>query len=159
MRRRLLTTFFAVAIAAALAATPTLGHGGNEIELKDLKLEPASTLAEQALAELQVRHDTEEAAVRLDAALESKDQSGVDMPKLTKAMHTVDDGDPQAAIPLLDRALSRPPGAPLGTVLHETGREFQPGTDTQEIVAIIAGACLVLIGLVAVRTRRRATGR
>jgi len=119
-------------------------------------MQPASTLAQQALAELRIRNDTQEAAVRLDAALESKDTAGVDMAVLEKATETLDHGDPQGAEPLIDEALSRPHGASHGAALHEAGREFQPGTGAQEIVAIVAGACLVLLGLLALRPWRRA---
>lgn len=157
MRRSPLTAIltWAALLASAACASAALAHGGDEMAIDDLKMQPASTLAQQALAELRIRNDTEEAAVRLDAALESKDTSGVDMTVLEHAMKTVDNGNPQAAIPLIDQALSRPQGAPSGAALHEAGREFQPGTDTQEVVAIIVGACLLLLGLIALRPWRR----
>jgi hypothetical protein len=47
---------------------------------------------------------------------------------------------------MLDDALSRPLGANSGKALHESGREFQPATGGQEVVAIVAGALLVLFG-------------
>ncbi len=147
---RPLRTFLALAMAAlgaiALPAATALAHGGDEMEVAELSKQPARILAQQALAELRVRNDSEEAAVRLDAALESEDTADVDMPLLRKATETLDGGDPQGAIPLLDGALSRPLGAESGKALHESGREFQPGTDTQEVVAIVTGAVLLLLG-------------
>jgi hypothetical protein len=136
-----------VAALAALAFPPSAwAHGGEEEEMEGLTMQPARTLAQQALAELKVRGDTEEAAVRLDAALESEDQSDIDVKVLNQATETLDGGDPDAAIPLLDEALSRPLGEESGQAEHEAGREFQPGTDTQEVVAIILGAMALLAG-------------
>ena len=138
-----------VAVAAlglALEAAPAMAHGGNEMAVQDLKEQPARTLAQQALAELSVRGDVEEAGTRLDAALESKDTADVDMTVLRRATETLDSGHAHAAIPLLDEALSRPLGAASGKALHESGREFQPATGAQEIVGIIAGGLLVLLG-------------
>jgi len=70
------------------------------------------------------------------------------MALLRRATETLDGGDPQGSIPLLDEALSRPLGAASGKALHESGREFQPGTGAQEIVAIVAGALLLVLGAV-----------
>ena len=135
----------AMAILGGPAAT-AFAHGGDEMEVAGLKDQPARVLAQQALAELRVRGAVEEAAVRLDAALESEDTSDVNMPILRQATETLDGGDSEGAVPLLDRALSEPLGATSGKELHEAGREFQPGTDVQEVVAIVAGAVLLLLG-------------
>jgi hypothetical protein len=159
MGRRLTASLAGWALLALAAGSPlAFAHGGNEMAVEGLKMQPASTLAQQALAELRIRNDTEEAAVRLDAALESKDTSGIDMAVLMKATETLDHGNPQGAIPLIDEALSRPSGAKHGAALHEAGREFQPATGSQEIVGIIAGACLLLLGLLALHPWRRAAG-
>jgi hypothetical protein len=136
----------ATALWLAMQAAPALSHGGNEMAIQDLKQQPARTLAQQALAELRVRGDVEEAGTRLDAALESKDTADVDMGVLRRAMETLDSGEAHAAIPLLDEALSRPLGSSSGKALHESGREFQPATGAEEIVGIIAGAVLLLLG-------------
>lgn len=146
----------ASAAVVGLVPTAASAHGGDETALENLKMQPARTLAQQALAELRVRNDVEEAATRLDAALESKDQGKIDIPLLRRATETLDGGDPEGAIPLLDAALSRPLGAASGEALHESGREFQPGTDTQEVIAIIAGA-LALLGGALLLFRGRAT--
>jgi LPXTG-motif cell wall-anchored protein len=95
------------------------------------------------------------AAVRLDAALESKDTRDVDMAVLRKATETLDGGDPRGAVPLLDRALSRPLGAASGDALHGAGREFQPATGAQEIVGIVAGSLFLLLGAALVARHRR----
>lgn len=92
--------------------------------------------------------------MRLDAALESSDQSDIDQALLMKATETLDGGDPQTAATLLDQALSRPLGAEQGKALHESGREFQPGTGAEEVVAIVVGAVLLLVGLFLLRGRR-----
>jgi hypothetical protein len=150
-----------IIVAGFVGALPAaaLAHGGDEAGVEALSNQPARILAQQALAELQIRNDSEEAAMRLDAAVESEDTSDVDLTLLERAMKTVDEGDPQAAIPLLDRALSEPLGESSGSALHEAGREFQPGTGTQEVIAIILGALLLLAGAVSLYTSRaRETG-
>ena len=141
---------FSVAIAQA--------HGGDEMAVQALKMQPARTLAQQALAELRVGSGTEEAVTQLDAALESKDQSAIDGPLLRKATETLDGGNPEGAIRLLDEALSRPLGAASGKALHESGREFQPATGAQEVVAIVLGAAFVLVGAGLLLGRRRVSG-
>ena len=160
MTRRSIAAVAALALAGALLAPAAAGaHGGGGEEAKAMAMQPARTLAQQALAELRIRGGVKEAAERLDAALESKDKSDIDVAELRRAMQTVDEGSPDAAIPMLDRALSRPLGASSGKALHEAGREFQPGTGAQEIVAIIAGAALLALGgLLLLRHRRRAGG-
>ncbi len=145
-------------VVGGLLAAPGVAyaHGGGGAEAEAMAMQPARTLAQQALAELRIRNDVEQAATRLDAALESRDRSGVDMTELRAAMETVDKSDPKAAIPMLDEALSRPLGAASGKALHESGREFQPATGAQEIVGIAAGAVLVALGgLLLARSRRR----
>ena len=145
-------------IGSLLMASPAGAHGGGA-EAEAMAGQPARTLAQQALAELRIRTDVKDAAERLDAALASKDERNVDLAELRTAMETVDNGDPEAAIPMLDRALSRPLGASSGKALHESGREFQPATGAQEIVGIVAGAVLLVLGvLLLARTRRRRHG-
>lgn len=159
MRHRLTTTLIGTALlAVSVGASMAQAHGGDEMEVASLKNQPASTLAQQALAELRIRNDTEEAAVRLDAALESKDTGGVDMAVLEKATETLDSGNPQGAIPLVDEALSRSSGANGEAALHEAGREYRPATGSQEIIGIVAGACLLALGLIALHPWRRAAG-
>lgn len=146
-----------VTVAAVLGgpAAASFAHGGDEAEVAKLSEQPARVLAQQALAELQVRGSTEEAAVRLDAALESEDASEIDMPLLRRATETLDGGDPEGAVPLLDQALSEPLGAASGKALHQAGREFQPGNDAQEIIAIVAGAAVLLLGALLLLLHRR----
>jgi LPXTG-motif cell wall-anchored protein len=133
-----------------------IAHGGDEMETQNLSEQPARTLAQQALAELRVRHDMEAAATRLDAAVESKDQRDVDSAGVNQAMETLDSGNETAAISMLDHALSQPLGQESGAALHESGREFQPATGAQEIVAIVLGALLLLLGAVLLLRRGRA---
>lgn len=155
MSRLIAMTIGVLVLTAMVGAPGAMAHGGDEMEIEGLKMQPASTLAQQALVELKVNGDAEDAAVRLDAALESEDMGGIDMALLKQATETLDGGDPAGAIPLLDEALSRPNGAKSGAALHEAGQEFQPATGTQEIVAIVAGVCLLLLGLLALRPWRR----
>lgn len=127
-------------------------HGDEELpaneqaEIEVLAMQPARVLAQQALALLEVRGDAHEAGVRLDAALESADQSDIDRQLLAQATETLDAGDPEGAVPLLDQALSRPLGAEQGKALHESGRKFDPGTGAQEVVGIVLGILLLLGG-------------
>jgi LPXTG-motif cell wall-anchored protein len=139
----------------ALAPAASFAHGGESMEAENLSQQPARTLAQQALAELRVRHDTEQAATLLDAAVESEDQRDVDTALVNNAMETLDAGDETHAVSMLDQALSRPLGEQSGAALHESGREFQPATGTQEIVAIVLGAvALALAALLLARGRR-----
>ena len=156
-----LRTLASLPCVVALLVMPGIAaaHGGGE-EADAMAMQPARTLAQQALAELRLRNDVEQAAVRLDAALESKDMRAINSRDLRDAMETLDSGHPDEAIPLLDRALSLPLGASSGKALHEAGREFEPARGAQEIVGIAAGAALLLVGgLLLWRTRvRRGTG-
>lgn len=156
MKASRLIVLSATAAAGLLLALPAMvsAHGGAGMEAEALAQEPARTLAQQALAELRVRHDTEEAAARLDAAVESKDQADVDSAGVNQAMEMLDAGNEDQAISMLDHALSQPLGQESGAALHESGREFQPGTDTQEIVAIVLGALLLLLAAVLLRRGR-----
>jgi hypothetical protein len=163
MRRGRTTAALVALLALLLAGVParTLAHGdkeetaGGEAEVKALSMQPARILAQQAIAELEVRGDKREAAMRLDAALESKDKSDIDVKLLRAGTEMLDGGDPDGAVPLLDEALSRPLGAKSGKALHEAGREFEPATGAQEIVGIVAGALLLALGLVGIATGRR----
>ncbi len=166
---RVFPTVARLGVLAVLLSYPaaSLAHGGDEAgggatsaeaKVKQLSMQPARVLAQQALSTLMVRNDVEEAAVRLDAALESKDKRDVDVARLRQATQTLDAGRPKAAISLLDEALSRPLGSDKGKALHEAGREFQPGTGAQEIVGIALGGFLVLIGAAALWRTRGAPG-
>ena len=158
MKRLAAIAIALVASGLAVGVPIASGHGGDEMALSDLKMQPAATLAQQALVELKLNGDSEDAATRLDAALESEDTGGIDMALLRRAMETVDGGHPQAAIPVLGAALSRPNGAAHGAALHEAGEEFQPATGAQEIVGITAGALLILLGVLSLRPWRRQGG-
>ena len=153
-RAALLVLAGALALVA-LAPADARAHGGGGMEAENLAEQPARTLAQQALSELRVRGDMEEAAARLDAAVESKDQSDVDSAQVNQAMETLDGGNMDQAISILDHALSQPLGQASGAALHESGREFQPATGAQEIVAIALGAVALLIaGFLLLRGRR-----
>lgn len=160
MRRLAILTTLIAALGAH--ASVAWGHGDEKgaegaegAEMEALALQPARVLAQQALAMLEVQGDDVEAAERIEAALVSKDQADVDPQVLAEAAEALDAGDHEAAVPLIDEALSRPLGAAEGKALHEAGREFQPGTGTQEVVAIIAGVALLGLGLFALAPRRR----
>jgi hypothetical protein len=142
----------AIAAVALLAPTAAIAHGGDkavsaESEIKQLSIQPARVLAQQALVTLRIRNDAHEASVRLTAALRSKDSSDVDVKRLRRAAEALDAGNSAATVPLLDEALSRPLGSERGKALHEAGREFTPGTGAQEIVGIALGGALLLLGV------------
>jgi LPXTG-motif cell wall-anchored protein len=146
MSARLSVSLAVAATLAALALPATaLAHGGDEMEAESMSQQPARTLAQQAMSELRVRNDMKTAAEQLDAAVESTDQSDVDPKLVNQAMEALDAGHTDEAISTLDRALSQPLGQESGAALHESGREFQPGTDTQEVVAIVLGAAVLLL--------------
>lgn len=156
MSSRLGTVLVTFSLAALLVVPGVASAHGGGMETEAMAMEPARTLAQQALAELRIRNDVKQAGTRLDAALESKDKSGINVGELRAATETLDQGHPHDAIPLLDRALSLPLGASSGKALHEAGREFQPATGAQEIVAIAVGAALLALGaLLLWRARRR----
>jgi phosphate/sulfate permease len=145
-----------VILASLAVPAGAFAHGDEESgEAAALAMQPARALAQQAIALVRVRGDTEEAAMRLDAAVESKDESDVDPALLERAMETLDDGDPDRAVNLLDEALSLPLGSDSGKALHEAGREFRPAVGAQEVVAIVVGAAALVLGLLALRPRRR----
>ena len=170
-------------VLALLIATPVaaLAHGGEEqapapptpqrgetaaeaeqaaeeAEVVALARQPARVLAQQALALLEVRQDEHEAGVRLDAALQSEDQDDVDRALLRRATATLDGGDADGAVPLLDEALSRPLGDDRGKALHEAERSFSPAQTSQEAVGAIAGTALLLAGAVLLALARRRPG-
>ena len=156
MRLAMRSSTLLLALAAALAVSAVANaHGGAESEVAALAKQPARTLAQQAIALVLVRGDSEEAAMRLDAAVESKDKTDIDAALLEQAMKTLDDGDPAGAITILDGALSRPLGSDAGKALHEAGREFRPAAGGQEIVAIVAGVAALLLGALALLAGRR----
>ena len=162
MRLSMRLSALLLALAAALAVSAVAdAHGGAESEeAAALAKQPARILAQQAIALVRLRGDSEEAGMRLDAAVESKDKTDIDAALLEQAMKTLDDGDPARAIAILDAALSRPLGSNAGKALHEAGREFRPASGAQEIVAIVAGvAALVLGGLALLGGRRRSATR
>ena len=156
-----------VAVIALLALAPAaLATGGDE-EMEDaaLKAQPARTLAQQALALLDVRNDAEDAQMRIDAALESADKDDVDMALLAQADEALDGGDTTSAADLLNRALGGGPlpveedaePGPTGEALHNAGRAFEPNSTGQELVAAVAGLALLgLGGLLLLRHRRTA---
>ena len=142
-------------LTAAFAAPVLAFAHGDDDEAAALAAQPARALAQQAIALVRLRGDTEEAAMRLDAAVESKDKSDVDAALLNRAMETLDAGNTDQAVTLLDQALSRPLGSDTGKPLHEAGREFRPATGAQEVVGMIAGAAALLLGLLALGATRR----
>ncbi|MEO8093153.1 MAG: hypothetical protein ABI726_10645 [bacterium] len=133
------------------------GLSAEEAELEELASQPARILAQQALAMLEVTGDDVEAGERVEAALVSEDQDDVDTAALAEAAEALERGEHEAAIPLLDAALSRPLGADQGAALHEAGREYRPARDAQEIVGIIVGGALLLLGLLSLLLGRRST--
>lgn len=152
-----------VAVVALAIPAPAFAHGdesgamGGEEAMAQLAKQPARALAQQAHALIHIRDDREEAAVRLDAALESKDRSDVDMPTLRRATETLDGGGASPRVlALIDEALSKPFGAKSGKIFHGAGREFRPAADTAELVAVIAGGLLIALSAAGLwRTRRR----
>ena len=157
MRLSLRLSALLLALAAALAVSAVASaHGGAESEeAAALAKQPARILAQQAIALVRLRGDSEEAGMRLDAAVESKDKTDIDAALLEQAMKTLDDGDPAGAIAILDAALSRPLGSDAGKALHEAGREFRPAAGAQEIIAIVAGVAALLLGALALLAGRR----
>lgn len=156
---RALTAVIAVlGIVWILAPAAAPGHGDKEgasAEMEELALQPARALAQQALAMLSIAGDPVEAGERLEAALESEDQEDVDMVTLDEASAALERGDAEAAIVLIDQSLSRPLGVDRGAALHEAGREYRPARGAQEVVAIVAGGALLVLGLVIVLLDRR----
>lgn len=156
-RRRVPVVTLLCGLAAALVfSLPAAATGGGEEEMEHLAKQPARVLAQQALALVRL-HDPphDEATERLEAALESKDKENVDVGLLRQALETLEGDNPDDAVPLLDQALSRPLGATSGKELHDSGREFRPAKGTGEVVGIVAGAVLLLVGGLGLTGRRR----
>lgn len=165
-----------VALSALTGTTPNaLGHGdepptppsstsggtamgSEEAEIAALAKQPARVLAQQALALLRVHgpgEDHTDALHRTKAGVASDDKADVDAVLLERANVALSKDEYDSSVELLDRALSRPLGAESGKALHEAGREFQPATGTQEVVGIIAGAVLLLVGVALLLKDRR----
>src|SRR5262249_50679114 len=68
MPRRLALVIGLLALAVTVGAPEAMAHGGDEEAMEELKMQPAATLAQQALVELKINGDVKDAAVRLDAA-------------------------------------------------------------------------------------------
>lgn len=155
----------AVVLVSLALPVVALADGGDEaMEDAALKAQPARTLAQQALAVLDVKQDEEDAQMRIDAALETDDREDVDLGLLRQADEALDGGDRERAVELLNRALGGGPlpveggeaPAPSGDALHNAGRAFEPNSTAQETVAAIAGAALLVAGgLLLLRHRRR----
>ena len=164
MRARAVTL---LAMALLLGLAPGVPATGGDEEMEDaaLRAQPARTLAQQALAILDVRDDAEQAQMRVDAALESEDKEDVDAALLGEADEALDSGDTARAADLLNRALGGGPlpveeeeGALSSEALHNAGRAFEPNSTDQELVAAIAGLALLALGaLLLARHRRSAT--
>lgn len=154
--RRRVGGLLCVLVAALSLPQAALATGGGDEATEALELEPARVLAQQAIAVLRVRGNLEDASMRIDAALESKDQADIDIGLLEQADEAADGGDIDGAVLLLDQALSRPLGAASGKELHESGREFTPAFGAQEVVGIIAGGLLLGLGVLALAPWRRA---
>lgn len=154
-----------VLLAATLLLAPAAWATGGDQDMEDaaLKAQPARTLAQQALAVLDVREDAEDARMRIDAALESEDQDDVDIALLREADDALDGGDVAEAKELLNRSLGGGPlpleedaAAPRGDALHNAGRAFEPNSTGQEVVAAIAGLALLALGAVLLLRHRAA---
>lgn len=155
-------------VASLLLGGPpaALATGGDEPgEMQEaLASAPARVLAQQALVLLDVTGDAEEAAERVDAALESQDTADVDLALLAEADEVLDAGSAEDAVALLNRALGGGP-VPAGEhaedeelsgvadeALHKAGRAYEPNETSQELFALIAGlALLALATLLLVR--------
>lgn len=158
MMRALAIAVGVLAIAGMQAPAAALGHGDEEeatAEMAELALQPARVLGQQALAMLEILGDEAEAGERLEAALESDNQDNVDLEALAEARATLERGDAEVAMGLIDESLSRPLGVDQGAALHEAGREYRPARGAQEIVGIIAGGALILLGLLTMLHNRR----
>jgi len=180
MRRIPLALLLALIAILAVQPPAVFGHGGEEeeepaaveapgggerplspereeaLELAELSEEPARVLAQQAIALLEIRGDEHEAEVRVEAALMSEDQADVDLASLERAHDALAAGDAEAAVEALDRALSQPLGAESGKSLHKSEQTADRGDNTQETVAIIAGAAALLLGAILLWAPRRA---
>ena len=152
-----------VLVVLALPVVALADGGDEEMEDAALKAQPARTLAQQALAVLDVKQDEEDARMRIDAALETDDREDVDLRLLAQADEALDGGDREHAVELLNRALGGGPlpvesgeaPAPSGDALHNAGRAFEPNSTTQETVAAITGAALLVVGGSLVLRHRR----
>ena len=162
MRRLWLPLTASLLILGTPAALATGGDEPGEME-EALASAPARVLAQQALVLLDVKGDAEEAAERVDAALESKDRSEVDVDLLREADEALDGGDAEQAVPLLNRALGGGPvpageeeagaGGVSEEALHKAGRAYEPNETAQELVALVVG--LALLALAALLLLRR----
>lgn len=135
-------------------APPASPAEQEEREIAALAEEPARVLAQQAIALLEVREDEHEAEARVEAALMSEDQEGVDVAALEQAEVALTAGELDAAVEALDRALSQPLGAESGKSLHKAEQGADRSDETQQLIAIILGAALLLLAAALLLPRR-----
>lgn len=155
MLPRVLVIVIGLTLALPMAAH---AHGGDESGIAGLKRQPARTLAQQAHALLHIRHDRKQAAVRLDAAVASRDTKDVDMASLRRAMDLLDKGGSEEQVMgLIDEALSRPLGARSGRLFHGAGRELSGVHRSQEVWGLVLGLLLTGAGGVLLVMRRGRT--
>lgn len=165
----------AAVLLALLAPAAVLAHGGEEGALEKT---PARALAQQALALLAQEGKATEAHERIEAALESKDKSRVDVAKLKEVKASFDRGDHDAAKRLIADALAGPPrpedaemgdeaahddepkaGVPEGQERRalDHALEFEPERGSAEWIALAGGLVLLATAaalLLAARRRR-----
>lgn len=123
-------------LAAGLAlASPALA---SEPTAND-EATPASVLALQALSVLEQGLSHEEALERLELAVESGDQEGVDMRVVREALAALQQEEPDRAEALLKTAFPEQE--------HVIGVTFRPSVETARIVAGVVGGVLVALAV------------
>lgn len=140
-----------VALGSVLSASPALAHGAGETEEGYL-------LVQQALGHL--AHDTtmtgiELAMEKIDDALKTKDQEGVNVGEVTQAKAALDAGDVEQGRALLQHSITEALGKLMPATGEETGTKVLLSAESGRgrlalggWLTLIVSALLLLVGFV-----------
>jgi len=154
----------------ALPAAGAFGHGEEGEAAAEI---PARTLVQQALALLTQQDNATEAQEKLEAALQSKDQEGVQIASVRDALEAIEKDEHEEAVGHMNEALAPAEAAGEKQVAGEEGagpeettepapgalehaEEFEPERGAAEWVGFGVGIALIGLAGVGLLARGRA---
>lgn len=134
-------------VLALAAAPPSLADSSPDA-MKDNAAQTAEALSLQALALLAAGRGHEQARLKLDQALASKDKGNLDVRALRAAHTALHDEDVAKARRLLEHTFP-------GSRSHVVGVTYRPAVGTAELAAGVVGGVALLAGMAGLLRRRR----